>query len=345
MRDNDALNMNFNTCRNLKVDTVMDELRVILQLESTIYSNKFDYLSFVTEDDQRISSERVSESWRRKICEWSFEVVDHFGFDREVVSIALDFLDRVVANETVPSGITMNRREFQLIAVTCLYLAIKLHGETDTIEGPRRKLKIQAFVELSRGLFSTKILEEKELEILKMLDWKVNPPSTVRIVSTLLRLLPERSPYDNASVHSNAITTIYEMARYLTELSVCVSTFTFNYKPSEVAYACILCSIDALRGKVHIPYSARIQFMNQVTVSTNLTPHAVATVRTLLMDLCPAIFSKDELSSTTLIRAASITDSPNTNEFPGGNGKTSPVCVMAEYQNESSPRKRSRLTD
>jgi len=341
----DVSNMIFTSRRALKEETAMEELRVMLQQESTKYSNKFDYLSLGTEDDQQSSSERVSEGWRRKICEWSFEVVDHFGFDREVVFIALDFLDRVVAHQTRPSGVLMHRREFQLIAVTCLYLAIKLHGETDNVDGPRRKLKIKAFVELSRGLFSVQTLEAKELEILKMLNWNVNPPSTVRIVATMLRLLPEWAAYDNASVQSNAVTALYEMARYLTELAVCVSNFSFNYKPSEVAYATILCSIDALQNKVHIPYSVRIEFMNHITASTNLTPHAVASVRGLLMDLCPDMFSRDEVPTTTLTRAASITNSSSSSELSGENGKTSPVCVMAHCQNETSPRKRGRPTD
>ncbi|KAI2503763.1 Cyclin [Fragilaria crotonensis] len=59
----------------------------------------------------------------------TFEVVDHFEFDREVVSIALSYLDRVVSMKTKHSGEPMHRRDFQLVAVTCLYLAIKLHGK------------------------------------------------------------------------------------------------------------------------------------------------------------------------------------------------------------------------
>ena len=29
------------------------------------------------------SSGDVSESWREKICEWSYQVIDHFDFERE----------------------------------------------------------------------------------------------------------------------------------------------------------------------------------------------------------------------------------------------------------------------
>uniref|UniRef100_A0A7S4WBA6 Cyclin N-terminal domain-containing protein n=1 Tax=Ditylum brightwellii TaxID=49249 RepID=A0A7S4WBA6_9STRA len=34
------------------------------------------------------------DEWRRKICEWSYKVVDHFKYDREVVSVSMNYFDR-----------------------------------------------------------------------------------------------------------------------------------------------------------------------------------------------------------------------------------------------------------
>jgi lipoyl(octanoyl) transferase len=327
--------------RALKEETAMDEIAVMLQQETSRYPNAFNYLSFACKDGSAPSSDRVSEGWRRKICEWSFEVVDHFGFDREVVSVALAFLDRVVALQTQPTGEPMHRRDFQLVAVTSLYLAIKLHGETDTVDGPRRKLKIQAFVELSRGLFSVETLEAKEREVLKMLQWNVNPPTTVRIASTLLRLLPEWTVYENLTAHSSSATAIYEMARYLTELAVCVSTFSFNYKSSEVAYASILCAMDALQNRISIPYEVRVSFMKLVTQATGMTPQQVAPVRTLLMELCPSMFTRS--TKTAFTRSDSTASAPDDAAPAEQDGKISPVCVMDQCRREEvSPRKRGR---
>ena len=83
-----------------------------------------------------------------------YDVVDHFQYDRNVVSIALRYIDQYVSHLLVEnskslrrsdSGIgasrggsstsssssaqPIKRRHFQLIAVTSLYLAIKVHGE------------------------------------------------------------------------------------------------------------------------------------------------------------------------------------------------------------------------
>ena len=319
--------------RYLKEENAMEELSVMLFQEKFRYANTFDYLAFTsTQEECTPNHERVSGAWRRKICEWSFEVVDHFEFDREVVSIALSYLDRVVSLKTKESGVPMLRREFQLVAVTCLYLAIKLHGETDSYDGPRRKLKIHAFVELSRGLFTVETLAAKEREILKMLEWEVNPPTTVRIVATMLRLLPECDLYEGAD-SINTASAVYERARYLTELAVCVSTFSFNYTTSEVAFASILCAMEALDDKVLIPREVRIEFLNRISQATNLTPFAVDPVCQLLIELCPSMFPSERRRCGSVGSIA----------HPESDGKTSPVSVMNPNLYPESPRKRVRF--
>ena len=325
--------------QNLKVEKAMVELQVMLFQETGRYSNPCDYLAVSSNHDECTpNDERVSDGWRRKICEWSFEVVDHFGFDREVVSIALSYLDRVVAIKTEKSGTAMHRREFQLVAVTCLYLAIKLHGETDVVDGPRRKLKINAFVELSRGLFTVETLEAKEREILEMLEWKVNPPTTVRIVATLLHLLPEWTVYDQPA-HPNTAKAIYEISRYLTELAVCVSSFSFNYRASEIAYASILCAMEVLQNKIHIPYDVRVEFLSKITDATKLAPHDVNAVRLLLIELRPSMFACPQGNAAGLSRSESVENNLRTES----DGKISPVCVMNQCRDDAgSPRKRGR---
>ena len=81
----------------------------------------------------------INEVWRDKICEWSYQVVDHFDYNRQVVAIALNFLDRYLSKKAV------NRKIFQLAAMTSLFTAIKLNEQ--------RALSLNAFLNLSRGYF------------------------------------------------------------------------------------------------------------------------------------------------------------------------------------------------
>mmetsp|Transcript_18818 Transcript_18818/g.27828 ORF Transcript_18818/g.27828 Transcript_18818/m.27828 type:complete len:336 (-) Transcript_18818:168-1175(-) len=334
--------MTFNS-HAAREENAMEELQLILRQEATIYGNQFDYLSY--SDDDLPQNERVSDGWRRKICEWLFEVVDHFRFDREVVSIALFYLDRVVSIQTKELGHTMNRREYQLVAVTSLYIAIKLHGEVqlESFDMPRRKLKIDVFVELSRGLFTVNTLEEKEMEILKMLNWHVNPTSSAKIIASLLHFFPEKwSGSSNVSSKASARASIYELARYLTELSVCVSSIALNCKASEVAYASILCAIDALKDEIYIPDKLQMEFENKVTAATRLTPNTVKDVRASLQDLCPSMFSGDDNNVSTLSRSTAIKEISPTQENESDHGKISPVCVMNQCGNQAISRKRVR---
>jgi hypothetical protein len=242
---------------------------------------------------------------------------------------------------------TISRRGFQLVAVTALYLAIKVHGETDPVGGPRRKLKIGAFVELSRGLFSIETLEETEHKILTSLCWRVNPPTTVQFVATLLRLLPKWSSYDYDEPMEPIASNIFEMARYLTELSVCLSSFTFEFKPSVVAYASILCAIDlGPRHSFPLPYDVRVEFLRLVAGATSLVPSSadVQEARSMLIRRCPTLFEPtlQVTEASSLIRSVSLSSQDENIPMERG-GKSSPVCVCdGPQQLPTAHRKRTR---
>ena len=319
----------------------IDQISVMLQQERSYYGSCYDYLSNLQDAaSSENSSEHIIEGWRRTICEWSFEVVDHYGFDREVVSIALNYLDRVIADTTKKTGgAPVPRKDFQLVAVTTLYLAIKLHGEIESMEGAPRKLWIDAFVK--SGLFSIESIEAKERSILTALEWRVNPPTTVAFIASLLRLLPET--FKHLPLHESMASSIFEMAKYLTELSVCVSAFSFQFTFSEIAYAAILCSIDALRDSVPFPHEARMAFLNFVAGLTSLSLNKASVRRacTMLMEICPSVFDErpDDVLAR-LSRSMSITHASE-NVTPEG-GKKMPVCTCKVQVEEFIQCKRVR---
>jgi Cyclin, N-terminal domain len=99
------------------------------------------------------SQSGINEVWREKICEWSYQVIDHFDFSREVVSVSIHYLDRFLATTPV------NKKLFQLVAMTALYLAIKIHEPAN--------LTMKSMIELSRGYFSPAQMAEMEMAILR----------------------------------------------------------------------------------------------------------------------------------------------------------------------------------
>eukprot|EP00934_Nitzschia_sp_Nitz4_P005030 Nitzschia sp. Nitz4//scaffold31_size150131//74575//75657//NITZ4_002832-RA/size150131-processed-gene-0.111-mRNA-1//1//CDS//3329547671//5020//frame0 len=217
--------------------------------------------------------------WRRKICQWSFKVIDHFRLDREVVSCALNIFDRyLAARPHSEMGLcpcpscqqSVDSRGFQLIAMTSLYLAIKVNSDnSDEGVSPHRRLRLNAFVELSRGQFCAQDITNMEQEMLRDLRWKVHPPSPMTIVSYLLRLMPSYSavPYECRKSYDLVLHVLHELARYLTELSVCLGSACSVHSPAQVAYASILVSMDLLTESA-LPSSVK-NYFNEAVVRTS----------------------------------------------------------------------------
>lgn len=186
-------------------------------------------------------SSQINEVWREKICEWCYQVVDHFDFNREDVSVAMSFLDRYLATRTV------NRRIFQLAAMTSLYLAIKLYEPG--------KLRMASLIDLSRGYFLAEHIVTMEDSILQSLHWHVHPPTPYAFCGDLMLLVPEELP---ARARQDAT----ELARFLTELSVCDYWFV-DKKPSAIALAAIVNALE-LPGPRRVAPRHKVAFLHRV---------------------------------------------------------------------------------
>ncbi|KAL3935348.1 MAG: hypothetical protein SGBAC_009119 [Bacillariaceae sp.] len=208
--------------------------------------------------------------WRRKICQWCFKVVDHFQLDREIVSSGMNIFDRFLASRPRPveAGAcacpacqkNIDSRIFQLAAMTSLYIAMKMYSDGRR-DSPYRNLRLSAFVELSRGQFTANDISEMEQAILNELQWKVNPPTPMTVVPYLLQLMPSRPMSPSLRQRCDLVFhVLHELARYMSELSVCLGSSSFQYSPSQVAFASILVSMDLLTLHA-LPMSMRQEFI------------------------------------------------------------------------------------
>lgn len=174
------------------------------------------------------STSQINKHWREKICEWAYQVVDHFDLNREVVSTAMSHLDRYLG---VYDGI-VDKNLFQLLAMTCLYLSIKLN-EYKHLLIPGSKSSMDTILQLSRGFFTLKEMEQMEYEVLQRLRWHVHPPTAQLFVKHFLFFL-------SAEEHE-----LHDLAQFMIELSV-MDYFFVSYKPSEIAMAALLNCMDRL---------------------------------------------------------------------------------------------------
>lgn len=121
----------------------------------------------------------VDAMCRLLMVNWSNNVADFCKFSRDTVAISIHNMDRYFAKQ--PKGLH-DKREFQLIAMASLYMAIKVN-EPEAIDP-------STVAKLSKGVYSADEIEIAEREIITTLQWRVNPPTAMAFVENYLKLLP-----------------------------------------------------------------------------------------------------------------------------------------------------------
>ena len=190
-------------------------------------------MQFHNDDVQDQDTETIynnSDSNKRcKLCNWVFNIVDHFDLSRDTATISMNIFDRFMAtrgNQCTPN--------FALLAViTSLYTSIKVHEQM--------KIKSDYLATLTRGRFDTSDIEQMEAQILRDVNWLLHPPTPVSFLSSLVYLLPEHE------VTTSARRSLFEHARYLSELTI-FDPYFIGHQASIVALATIM---TLLEDEVH----------------------------------------------------------------------------------------------
>lgn len=342
-----------------------DKVQAMLFMEEARYESPEDYLLKVGSGHKL--NGYATENWRKRLCEWMFEVADHFGFDREVVSVSAYIMDRIASMAfDARKQNHATKRQFQLDAVASLYLALKVHGEMDPDSGEERiKLRLSNFVELSRGFFSEAVIVAKEMEILEALNWHINPPTCAQFLSHYLELMPdwtvdgqaegsEETEDDTLATRRVIWIKVFDVAKYLTELSVFVSDFSFNYKPSTVSYAALLCALEYVQDQTPFPRVVHAQLLNILSrVSPSLFEPYLEDIQDLqdkLKRLAPDFFPAP--SNQRIIRTVSMSDVESANHIAAAPIRSSnnkdnkrsitPTCDDASSQQEPCHKKARR---
>lgn len=170
----------------------------------------------------------VDPACREKMCEWCYRVCDCgiFPCDREMVAVAISYLDRYMLRRQ-----SCDRSTFKLAAVTSFYVATKIMS--------CMQIRIESLVELGRGSFDGRDIQEMECQLLEILDWRLNPPTCQEFIRQLFSLLP--SILDQRKRES-----MYDRACFFAELSV----YDYGFVSKErymVAVACLLNALETLQ--------------------------------------------------------------------------------------------------
>jgi len=189
--------------------------------------------------------------------------------DRDVVSISLSYFDRYLSRRA-----SIDEALYQLVAMTSLYVAVKLHST--------RKISVSSMSALSKGHFRIDQIETMEVLLIRTLQWRLNPPTPtilLNIASPIIHALV-KDVYESYEIE--------ELSRYLLELSVC-DGFFIDKKQSSIAYASILVAMDYLSTCVNTKEKIASFVLDKSPVVTNLCAQRLSHVYSL------AVSTKDDM--------------------------------------------------
>jgi Cyclin, N-terminal domain/Cyclin, C-terminal domain len=180
-------------------------------------------LGYQIKSNNANTQDSIDEDCRSKMVDWCYKVVDFCKYSRETVSITMSYVDRFLAT---PRGLLLcsNIRTFQLACMTCLYTAVKIHEP--------EAMQPDSIAKLSQGVYSAEEVEAMELEIIKALEWRLNPPTALSFLRVYLSFLPKEF------VQTDDITILFDLANYQIELSTGDSSIV-GVSASSVALAAL----------------------------------------------------------------------------------------------------------
>jgi len=222
-----------------KASFVIDKVQAMMRQEQTVYLYR-RYVTPPTSGEYLLEDPEDLVIWREKICHWTYSVIDHFELSRKTVAVSINIFDRYLATQ----GNRCDGSLALLVSLTTLYIAIKVHE--------KKKIKLSTLTELSRCQFSSKDIEQMEVRILQSVSWFVHPPTVVDFICHLLKFLPPTVPMP-------ARQNIYELSRYMAELSIC-NPFFLEHHPSTIAFASIINVLEYEISFDSVPLRSRSLF-------------------------------------------------------------------------------------
>mmetsp|Transcript_19736 Transcript_19736/g.43953 ORF Transcript_19736/g.43953 Transcript_19736/m.43953 type:complete len:374 (+) Transcript_19736:65-1186(+) len=247
---------------DLSTATIAEQLAAMLETESRPQYHIDDYLSPSTASTNtsrrsttKRKQKRCTPESRSQIVKWLHDVADYLALPRESVSIAMSLTDRFmsVPSRRAEKALT-DVTGYQLVAVSSLFIAAKndsIHCLVDA----------NTFVNASHGSYTAREIVDMESAILQSVEWRVCGTTSRAVAGHAIALLNKivhrraMSTCSSARLSARAmarkgakkqIQTVVDFTRLQVELSVGDYELCVAHKPSTLAVASVLNSIELL---------------------------------------------------------------------------------------------------
>merc|ERR1712194_3981 len=224
-----------------------------------------DYLDGLT-----VSPELIDEGWRQKMAEWMFKVIDFYDLDRDIVNVAMAYLDQMFTVSSLHH--TRGKQQCSLVTIASLKLAVKLFEPRIMNMDDMLKLGVRL-----GSSFSSLSVVKMEHEMLWKLRWNMLPPTVFCFAHHMICMFPSEI------LNSPTRYIVQELSKYMSELAVCVYSFV-KFLPSRKSFASCLVALDSLDDDCLIHSDARAIFNERIFHAFGMR-HDDTGIRTLMKEL------------------------------------------------------------
>jgi len=198
------------TCNFTEADNGLQTLQVMLVQEKQGYRTA-------------VGMSHVNKKCRAAMVFWCFQVIQQSGLSRELVAMAMSYLDRFLIKEKAGDSGTL-----QLAVMTCLYVAIKVHGRGVS-------LRPDHLCDIAGNAFSRDDVIKMESRIVETLEWRLNSPTPLSFLHCFVSLLPDKPSPD-----------VVRLSEYQTQVAV----LDFVGIPASTIALCALANaLEATTGQ------------------------------------------------------------------------------------------------
>lgn len=160
-----------------ETDALMRRIKRMQSQQTKETYVKRNYFQDILQTRSNISIDRECRS---EMLIWMKKVSDHLNFANHTVFYSADYLDRFLSqtNKYVQETIA-SRRLYQLLSMTCFYIAVKIHETT--------VIGLDFLVAMSP--FTREEFQDMELKVLSILNWNLYGPLAISFVDLYLELI------------------------------------------------------------------------------------------------------------------------------------------------------------
>lgn len=192
--------------------------------------------------------------WRDRVAQWYYNVVDHLGVPRDVVYLAMNFLDRISAINS--ANRMMTKEEYELSSTTCIFLAMRVTSN-------RTDLKVSDLLQLCESRLQVTEIQTAGTRLLRCLSMKTPMITPSTFVKAYIQLLQSMVSCEDAS-------SLLETSLYLTELSVCDHSLS-RAPASELAFAAVLACVKSDHVGAKLELNSQEEFLKALEDETCLS--------------------------------------------------------------------------